>query len=351
MNTTSLRLSYMVEIRHALVFLIIILFSTNGYSIDSLRTETIDGKKYIIHSIDKGETLYALSRRYNASVEEISIENQLVNYSISIGQQIKVPLKVYKISGIFHTVQKGETLYSVSRAYEVSVDDLKRWNHLVDSNISIGQKLSIGTQMPDDAPLYQDESENNKEVKETKDIVKENKPKKTEGGFTYYVQAGESLASIANKFSVSADSIQFWNDLKNRKVRIGQALNFPFTVNMDSIALAEKNPKFRETAYGSKYKIEADGGVSKLYEEGIARTINSDFNTSKYLALHRTLTVGTVFQVKNLMNNQTIYVRVVGKLPNTGINEGVMIRLTPKAFERLGIIDEKALVGITYFDE
>ncbi|MFZ9045660.1 MAG: hypothetical protein ACO2ZZ_07320, partial [Cyclobacteriaceae bacterium] len=110
-------------------------------------------------------------------------------------------------------------------------------------------------------------------------------------------------------------------------------------------------PDYRETAYGSKYKIEKDGGVSKLYEEGIAKATNKQFNTSKYLALHRTLSVGTVFQVKNLMNNQTIYVRVVGKLPNTGINEGIMIRLTPKAFERLGIIDEKALVGITYFDE
>ena len=50
------------------------------------------------------------------------------------------------------------------------------------------------------------------------------------------------------------------------------------------------------------------------------------------------------------MNNSTAYVRVVGTLPNTGINKNVMIRLTESVFENLGIIDKKALVEITYFD-
>lgn len=328
------------------------LISVYAYGYDSLRVDEINGKRFVIHEIDQGETLYALSRRYNASVEDISIENKLKNYSIAVGQILRVPLKEYKISGILHTVDQGETLYRISKTYDVSVDDLKRWNNLVDNSISVGQKLSIGSQMPDDAPLYQDELDGSKPVKEEESIPEETESAASmEVGTTYYVQAGESLASIANKFNVSADSIQYWNNMRSRKVKIGQELVFPFEVNMDSIALAEKKPDFKETAYGSKYKIEEDGGVSKLYEEGIAKATNKQFNTSKYLALHRTLSVGTVFQVKNLMNNQTIYVRVVGKLPNTGINEGIMIRLTPKAFERLGIIDEKALVGITYFDE
>jgi LysM repeat protein len=330
---------------------ILILSISSAKGNDSLRIEEINGKRFVIHEIDQGETLYALSRRYNASVEDISQQNELQNYAISVGQILRIPLKEYKISGILHTVDQGETLYRISKAYDVSVVDLKRWNNLVDNNISVGQKLSIGSQMPDDAPLYQDELDNSKPfVEEDLDLMEED-VKLRKVGTNYYVQAGESLASIANKFNVSADSIQYWNNMRSRKVKIGQLLVFPFEVNMDSIALAEKKPDYRETAYGSKYKIEKDGGVSKLYEEGIAKATNKQFNTSKYLALHRTLSVGTVFQVKNLMNNQTIYVRVVGKLPNTGINEGIMIRLTPKAFERLGIIDEKALVGITYFDE
>jgi LysM repeat protein len=352
MSYKNLRYSCMKYIKPILLLVFLIFFS-GGIAVasDSLRTEVIDGKKFIIHEIEAGETLFALSRRYNASVEEISRENDLNNYSISVGQILRVPLKVYKISGIFHTVDKGETLYSISRTYEVSVDDIKRWNHLVDNNISIGQKLSIGSQMPDDAPLYQDEEEGKLSVIDDENKVVESSIEVPEGSSSYYVQAGESLASIANKFNVSADSIQIWNNMRNRKVKIGQALIFPFDINAVEIKNVESGTDYRETAYGSKYKIESDGGVSKLYEEGLAKTISSRFNTSKYLALHRTLSVGTVFQVKNLMNNQTIYVRVVGKLPNTGINEGIMIRLTPQAFERLGIIDEKARVGITYFDE
>lgn len=337
----------MKEVKFFAITFVMMLCVSQLRAFDSLRTEEIDGKKYVIHEIEQGETLYALSKRYNASVEVISTENKLENYAISVNQQIRIPIKVYKISGIYHTVEKGETLYRISIAYDVTIEDLRRWNHLVDNNISVGQKLSIGSQMPDNAPLYADESS---AVSESVKVV-EIEEEEPVAGFTYYVQTGESLASIANKFNISADSIQYWNKMRNRKVKIGQALNFPFEVNLDSVALAEKDPNYRETSYGSKYKIEEDGGVSKLYEEGIAKATNSQFNTSKYLALHRTLSVGTVFQVKNLMNNRTIYVRVVGKLPNTGINEGIMVRLTPKAFERLGIIDEKALVGITYFNE
>ncbi|MFZ9047025.1 MAG: LysM peptidoglycan-binding domain-containing protein, partial [Cyclobacteriaceae bacterium] len=173
---------------------ILILSISSAKGNDSLRIEEINGKRFVIHEIDQGETLYALSRRYNASVEDISQQNELQNYAISVGQILTIPLKEYKISGILHTVDQGETLYRISKAYDVSVVDLKRWNNLVDNNISVGQKLSIGSQMPDDAPLYQDELDNSKPfVEEDLDLIEED-VKLRKVGTNYYVQAGESLA-------------------------------------------------------------------------------------------------------------------------------------------------------------
>ncbi|MFT5953797.1 MAG: LysM repeat protein [Cyclobacteriaceae bacterium] len=332
--------------------------------IDSVRTVQEEGKTFVIHQVDQGETLYALSRRYSASVDEISNSNELINYSISLGQELRIPIKELKMAGMFHTVEAGETLYSISRAYEVSIEDLSNWNNLANNALAVGQKLSIGTKMKADpaamvveitTPVSNaldsevvDSSENNT-PEPTKPIVED--PIIEKPGFTYQVQAGETLTSIAQKFSVSTDSIQFWNNLTTKRLRIGQRIDFPFEVNMDSIALSQTADGYKPTKYGSKFNMSEDGGVKKMYEEGVARIIEADINSTKYLALHRTLTVGTVFQVKNVMNNKTIYVRVVGKLPNTGINDKVMVRLTPKAFEKLGIIDEKALVGITYFNE
>ena len=109
-------------------------------------------------------------------------------------------------------------------------------------------------------------------------------------------------------------------------------------------------PGYETTYYNSKIQTCEDGGVTKYIEEGMVRVIDSDIQTSKYLALHRSLRIGTIFQVINLMTNESTYVRVVGKLPDTGINKNVMIRLTDSAYKRLGIIDEKSLVEIVYFD-
>jgi LysM repeat protein len=334
-----------------------------GFSapVDSVRLEQVDGKDFVIHQVDQGETLYGLSRRYSASVEQISTVNNLVNYGISVGQELRIPYKKVQISGIFHTVDGGETLYSISKAYNVTVAELTEWNNLQDNSISIGQKLSISpdtklvisdsdieeTSIPTVEEVDKTDDNSAKETSVQEKVVVENPTPVTE----YLVQASESMRSIAAKFGVSEDSIRTWNNLRSNRLKIGQKLVFPFEVNMDSLALSEEKPGFKDTQYGSKYSSSEDGGVRKLYEEGVAKVIDSNINSTKYLALHRSLSVGTVFQVKNLMNNKTIYVRVVGKLPDTGINDQVMIRLTPKAFDRLGIIDEKALVGITYFDE
>ena len=71
----------------------------------------------------------------------------------------------------------------------------------------------------------------------------------------------------------------------------------------------------------------------------------------KYLALHKTLPIGTLMEVRNLMNNKKVFVRVVGQLPDTGPNENVLIRLTEKSFNRLGILDARARVELTYYED
>ena len=79
--------------------------------------------------------------------------------------------------------------------------------------------------------------------------------------------------------------------------------------------------------------------------------IENSPKTKKYLCLHRSLAIGTIIQVKNLMNSQSIFVRVVGKLPQIGANENVLIRLSSVAYKRLGAIDAKFPVELSYIPE
>ena len=82
-------------------------------------------------------------------------------------------------------------------------------------------------------------------------------------------------------------------------------------------------------------------------EDGIGAVIDNS-GTDKYLALHKTAPVGTIMEVKNMVNGQTVYVRVIGQLPDTGENDNVLVRLSPRAVAKLGTTDAKFRVETSY---
>src|SRR5438105_15111443 len=109
--------------------------------IDSLRLETINGKQFIIHQVDPKETLYSISRKYRVSVALIRDENPNVDAGLSVGQLVKVPYTPrtkpkFDNGTIVHKVNTKETLFSISKIYDVSVDDLKTWNNLKDNSLT-----------------------------------------------------------------------------------------------------------------------------------------------------------------------------------------------------------------------
>jgi LysM repeat protein len=97
-----------------------------------------------IHIVEKGNTLYYISQKYNTTVEELQRLNNLKGTEVSIGQKIKVSAQQEVAQkSINHTVEQGETLYSISRKYNTTVQSLQQLNGLSDNTISIGQTLLI----------------------------------------------------------------------------------------------------------------------------------------------------------------------------------------------------------------
>lgn len=331
---------------------------------DSLRTEKQKGKIMVVHQVEQGETLYSISKRYDAELKEIVKANKIENNTISLGQLIYIPItkekntkpvRTEKVDSLvvqapplkadstkesesqkrYHVVQPKETLYSISKMYGISIDQIKKINSLESNALSVGQSLIVSEKT----------GNNNIESKKS-----EPKSKPTlEGGFNeYLVQSGDMLESIARKYNVRPDSIIIWNKLSNTYLAIGQRLIIKGEV--DSLAQMVE-PKREETAYSQKTKFIDQSGFTKVLEEGVAKKIEEVIETDKYLAMHRTLKVGTMVEVRNLMNNKKIFVRIVGRLPETGLNENTLIRMTPICFTKLGVIDPKARVEISYYEE
>ena len=145
--------------------------------------------------VDSGDTLWSIARKYNLSVNELKALNNLSSNVLSVGQR----LIVGKESSNDYVVSAGDTLWAIARKFNVSVDDIKALNNLSSNNLSIGMILKI--------PLY-----SNKQNEETN---------------VYVVKSGDSLWSIARMFNSTVDEIKSLNGLKSNVLRIGQRLVVP----------------------------------------------------------------------------------------------------------------------------
>jgi LysM repeat protein len=109
---------------------------------------------FISHTVEKSETLYGISRKYNVTMEELVKYNPGTENGLTLGQILKIPSKPMSVtsekpidkvsdSTILHTVLDHETMYSISKRFMVSVEDIKKANNLKNTNISAGDVLKI----------------------------------------------------------------------------------------------------------------------------------------------------------------------------------------------------------------
>ncbi|MEX0967181.1 MAG: glucosaminidase domain-containing protein [Bacteroidia bacterium] len=96
-----------------------------------------------MHTVQQGESLYSISRQYDISVAELREINMIVGNDLKMGQQLKVQLPAPAPEPVYHVVEQGETLYAISRRFEVSMGTLMDLNDLSGFDISVGQKLRI----------------------------------------------------------------------------------------------------------------------------------------------------------------------------------------------------------------
>lgn len=111
-----------------------------------LKASTTD--TIVVHKVKPKETFFAISRQYGVEIDDILYWNSLnVRDGLEIGQEIKllIPKKNFEkqVEELFHEVKPGETLWAISKMYEVSVDQIKKWNNKDTNTLSPGERLKI----------------------------------------------------------------------------------------------------------------------------------------------------------------------------------------------------------------
>jgi len=340
-------------------------FAFHKLPADSIGVERIGGEMYILHQVSQGETLFNLSRQYASEVTDIRKSNPTVDVdNLGIGDTLRVPLFPQFTQGkkSIHTVEEGETLYRLSKEYDASISDIKKWNALDRQPLAIGQQIVIYHV----EPTRQDQQQ--KVIDEKKYVV-------------HTVMQGETLFAISRAYDMPVKELMRRNNLPDERISFGQKLiirerellaspELPVTASTNTALTIPKPMTSREkedkgvkrnltraeALEQEKQRIRAIRAAEKKAlsdfekksELGFAAAIEGGIETQKFLALHRTAPVGAIIQIRNEMNNLSVFVRVVGKLPNTGVNEKVSIRISRAAYDKLGGINERFPVEITY---
>ncbi len=95
-----------------------------------------------VYIVQSGDSLWAIARKFNVSVDELIQYNNLSTLTLQVGQQLKIPTGESN-NTIYHTVQSGDTLWSIAKQYNTSVDDLMKANHLTSNLLKLNQVLII----------------------------------------------------------------------------------------------------------------------------------------------------------------------------------------------------------------
>lgn len=182
-----------------------------------------------VYIVQKGDTLYSIAAANNTTVDELKKANNLTSNILSTGQLLKIPSALLPEST--YIVKKGDSLYSIANKYNTTIDELKRINNLTSNILSIGQVLKLSSD-------------------KVSDIEKE------ENTISYTVQKGDSLYSIARKYSTTIDKIKDLNNLTTNLLSIGQVLLIPTDTNLETTYTVQKGDSLYSIA--KKYDTTVD---------------------------------------------------------------------------------------------
>ena len=388
--------------KKCLLILGLITFSAGAYAyeyspMDSVGVEKVGGKTFIIHQVTDKETLFGIARRYEAPMNDIISNNPTLGEGLKAGQRIRIPYteKAALPAGAkVHKVSPGETLFSIAKIHQVNVQDLMAWNELKGNDLSVGQSLVIkgGTSSPvaeakpatpaaaptkpATAPAETRRAEETRPAAKPAPVTpapsttRSTEPAstaRTGEWITHQVEQGQTLFAIAKQYDAKVDDLINWNALTSTNLSPGQSLkvgrggmgtassapvtetrNTPTSASAERPAPASNDRPVVETRTSQPNESSTSTEPKNIKEMGQAEVIEGTGNHKKYLVLHRTAPVGTIMRIRNEENDITIFARVVGKLPETGDNNRLVIKVSKAAFDQLRAVNNRFPVEISY---
>jgi LysM repeat protein len=302
--------------------------------VDSVGVERVGGKVFVIHKVNQGQTMFAVVRQYGVTIQALREANPGMSDQIQSGQTIRVPYTP-----------------------KVSRKESKK------------EEKKAETKAPVDTPAAN-----------VPTPVTSNPPAPTTSAPTasaaspvpanglHRVEPGQTLYRVAVKYGVLMADLRKWNNLTDDNLKEGQELIVSEKGAVKPVAAATPEPP-KVTTTVVKDSVKAKAAVAEKVvkpveevaapkvvkgkrksESGLAEVIETDESTSKFLGLHRTAPIGALVEVLNEYNQEKIIVRIIGRIPDTSINDDIVIKLSSRAFEKVSPNSKRFRAVVSYLE-
>lgn len=271
----------------------------------------IDGKRFYVHKVEAGNTLWGLQQLYGVQADKIMAANPVLSDGLKTGQSILIPIPGETVSQPVATpvtetkkykVKKGETLYGLSRKFNTTVDELIQLNPVLsESSLQKGQTIMVpGMEEvvnPNDTavvdPVDPIDTPNPfvmdtvKVDEETSEVVK---VEFNDSIVEHKVLAHETMYSISKRFMVPIETILKENRLSSTSLSEGQVLKIPLMQErIDKLTIKPVPPKYNpngsdpiEFEAKERYKIAVFLPFFLEHGKGYSKYI-SDASTQFYM--------------------------------------------------------------------
>ncbi len=193
--------------------------ASNESKIIKLETTSKHESYYVVQ---KGDNLSSIAKSHDLTIQQLKEWNNLIDNNVKLGAQLiisnhsvsdKEAVVASQTKDIEHVVGKGEFLGTIARKYNTTINNLLEWNSLSDTNIKLGDKLIVGKEeVIADAKLSKSKKADYAYSKKENDKM-------------YSVKRGDSLFSISKKFpGVTISDIKKWNNIKDESIQPGMKL-------------------------------------------------------------------------------------------------------------------------------
>jgi len=315
----------LTHMKKILILLVLLPFASYAMPQDSIGTKTENGVVYIMHKIEKGQTLYAIARKYGVDANEIIKANPGSEKGIQADAVILIPTK----RGVqtpapttqtpptpkpstpsgeaqndtkYHIVKPGETLFKIATTYGVTVDDIKKWNNIEGESISVDQKLAVS--------------------QPSASIAIPSTPRPTPS----------TTIPVPSKPPVKIDTAAV----------VTYETNNAEIVNID----VEGNPSNEETTVTAVPTRQIRTIGDEVVETGkVEVSSDGELGQERNFILHPTAKIGTIVMITNPETGKSAFARVVG---NYKAPADQVIKINPTLAKKLGINENTKEIRVNY---